>query len=267
MKPRILQLGLFLIAMVQGTISAHAHDGRGFEIEVVAGKLQAQGVNNGADDGAPAVRLYVNSIHDHWSNYISQLDQSSTTFPEFEVTPQVASSFLAGYSLELELIDSWQWVAPSIMPAAGTIPNLESLDPGEVISIQTLAAPITTDSLGTIQLSTSVPSGGTGDIVPSYTIVGQPLNEIHVLQLRLSATAPDPETSQYESSDPLFVILSPDGTGPVERLHHASLYLEEYLALNGIPVPEPGAGLMLVFGTLSCLFLRISHRSPHPLGS
>ena len=62
---------LILIAIVElalialGARRVHAHNGRGFEIEVVAGKLQAQGVHPVEPDGAAAVRPYSNSIHDH----------------------------------------------------------------------------------------------------------------------------------------------------------------------------------------------------------
>ena len=239
------------VAGVTAVSTAQAHNGRGFEIEVVLGKLQAQGVNTGADDGAPFVRPYVNSIHDHWS-YVSVIDTSLSSLPEFEVTMPVAQGALANYALDLELLSAWQWVAPPPMPQAGTIPQLTPLDVGEVISIQTLGAPINTDTLGVLELSGSVPAAGTGEITPSYQIAGSPQNEIHVLEFELSATPPDVSSPAIQSSDPVYVVLSPDGTGPIERLHHASLYLEEYLAINGIAVPEPAtfsmAAILGIFG-------------------
>ena len=59
---------LILIAIVElalialGERPVHAHNGRGFEIEVGAGKLQAQGVHPVETDGAPAVRSYISSL-------------------------------------------------------------------------------------------------------------------------------------------------------------------------------------------------------------
>lgn len=237
--------------------SAYAHNGRGFEIEVVAGKLQAQGFNSAAPDGAPAIRPYLNSIHDHW-RYIQQIDESVATLPEFEVSPQVAFSDLESYSLAAELVSATQWKSPPLMPMAGTIPSLTPLDVNEVISIQTLGAPVLTDTLGTLELSSSVPAGGTGDIIPSYSVSGSPRGKIHVLELVLSANAPDATFPGIASSDPIFVLLSPDGVGPVERLHHASLYLERYLGENGRPVPEPGTTVLLLTSLLMVVSCRRS---------
>jgi len=239
------------------TAEVFAHSGRGFEIEVKNGKLQLQGVNNGGSDGAPAVRPYLNSIHDHWSTYVESIDQSSSTFPELEVAPQVAFSFLEGYEVDLEFVAAWQWAPPLIMPPPGTVPNLQPLDDGEVISIQTIGAPITSESLGVIQLSAAVPAAGTGDIVPSYTINGSPAGKIHVLQVILTAIAPDASYPEISASDPAFLLLSPRGDDPVQRLHHASLYLEEYLAVNGLPIPEPSVTVLSILG---CFFMTFQRR-------
>ena len=238
-----------------------AHDGRGFVVEVTDGQLQGQGVNNGDFDGAPAVRPYLNSIHDHWSVYVPSLDRSFATFPEFEVTPQVAFSFLESYALQIELVSAWQWQSPPSMPAAGTTPDLRPLDPNDVITIQTLGAPISTDTLGTLQLSTSVPAGGTGDIVPNFSIQGSPTDRIYVLEFVMSATAPDTSHPEILPSDPMFLLLSPDGVGPVERLHHASLYLEEYLALHGLAVPEPDSFTLAALGLVVWSRRRRSRKS------
>lgn len=251
-------LVIFLITLIcHAGQPVCAHNGRGFEIEVVAGKLQAQGINSAAPDGAPAIRPYLNSIHDHW-RYIQQIDASVASLPEFEVTPQVAFSSLESYSLAAELVSATQWKSPPLMPMAGTIPNLTPLDVNEVISIQTLGAPVLSDTLGTLELSSSVPAGGTGDIIPSYSVAGSPSGKIHVLELVLSATAPNATFPEIASSDPIFVLLSPDGVGPAERLHHASLYLERYLGENGRPVPEPGTTVLLL---TSLLMVASSRRS------
>jgi hypothetical protein len=225
----------------------HAHNGRGFEIEVVAGKLQAQGINAAEPDGAPAVRPYINSIHDHWRT-IQSLDSSIASLPEFEVGPQVAFAFLESYALELRLVSALQWASPPLTPSTGTVPSLTPLENADVISIQTLSSPITTESLGTLQLSTSVPAGGTGDIIPLFRVDGSPTDRIHVLEFVLSAIAPDATHPAIASSDSLFVLLSPDGVGPAERLHHASLYLEQHLAIHGLPIPEPTSLVLLAWG-------------------
>ena len=87
-------------------------------------------------------------------------------------------------------------------------------------------------------------------MVPSYPMGGSPVGKIHVWDGVLSAIAPDEFHPEISASDSAFLLLSPRGDDPVERLHHASLYLEEYLAVNGIVVPEPTSILLLGLGGL-----------------
>ena len=229
---------------------ACAHTGRRFLVEVLDGKLQAQGVNTGEPDGAPAVRPYVNSIHGHWENVSpdpnSELEPFATSFlPDFGVPIDASFVHLKFHELTLELIAASKWVDPPTMPPADTIPVLQPLDANEVIRIESVNSDITTNTLGELFLSVSVPQAGIDDIVLNYNIEGHPTDEIHVLQFLLSATPADPSQSDLiADSDPIFVLLSPDGSNPKERLHHASLYLEEYLATYPIVVPEPGASAM-----------------------
>ncbi len=174
------------------------------------------------------------------------------SLPEFEVQAPVAFFTLNSYALDLEFVSAWRWLSPPspnspIVPDS-IVPFLQPLDEQTIISMQTLGAPINTDSLGILPLSTSVPASGTGDIIPLYSVAGSPSDEIQVLEFILSATPPDNASPAIASSDPIFVILSPDGVGFVERLHFASLYLEEYLAVNGLPVPEPTGVASLIFG-------------------
>lgn len=243
--------------------STWAHTGRRFLIEVVGGKLQAQGVNTGAPDGAPAIRPYVNSIHAHWSNVTpdpnSGLQPFATSFlPDFEVPIDASFVQLKFHELNLELLGASKWVAPPMMPPEGTVPHLQPLDPNEVIRIETVNTDISTDTLGELLLSVSIPQAGIDDIVLNYNIEGHPTDQIHVLQFQLSAKPADPSLPDLiEDSDPIYILLSPDGSSPMERLHHAALYLEEFLGNNPTFIPEPGSFLL----TLSAFLALSSTRS------
>ena len=248
-------IGLGLLVCIEST---WAHTGRRFLIEVVQGKLQAQGVNTGEPDGAPDVRPYPNAIHAHWSNVTpdpsSGLDPFATSFlPDFEVPIDASFVHLKFHEITLELLGASKWVDPPMMPPEGTVPVLEPLDPNEVIRIETVNTDISTDTLGELLLSVSVPQAGIDDIVLNYNIDGHPTNQIHVLEFLLTATPADPsQPDLIEDSDPIYVLLSPDGIDSAERLHHASLYLEEFLGTNAGAVPEPGA-LVLTLSTLLSL--------------
>ena len=224
--------------------SAHGHAGRKFLVEVVNGKLQVQGVNTGVPDGAPASRPYINAIHDHWQNITpppgSGLEPRATSFlPDYEIQIGTAFVVLREHEVTLDLVRASQWVNPPPMPMLGTVPDLQPLDLGEVIQIEA-ANTITTDTLGTLLLSASVPPSGIEDILVNYSISGHPAAEIHVLEFRMSATPTNPNLpDRIADSNPIFVVLSPDGENPVEKLHHTSLFLAEYLAAQSVKVPEP----------------------------
>ena len=240
-----------LLACVEG---ADAHSGRRLLVEVVDGKLQAQGVNTGPDDGAPALRPYLNAIHDHWQN-VPALVEATASLPGFDIGPS-ASLPLLGHALDLELIGASKWVSPPMMPSPATIPVLEPLDASQLITIVAPIGETDTNALGTVRLTDDVPFGGLADIDLVYGIDGFPAGEIHVLEYLLHATPNGAGVSAVESSDSIYVLLSPDGSTPQERLHHASLFLEEYLAT----VPEPGT-LSLAFATLAMA----SYRRPRRL--
>lgn len=61
-----------------------------------------------------------------------------------------------------------------------------------------------------------------------------------------------------EASDAVFILLSPDGSSPAEKLHHASLYQERYLGTRQIP--EPASSTLLVVG-LGSLYATHRHVS------
>ncbi|TWU29815.1 hypothetical protein [Bythopirellula polymerisocia] len=240
------------------TQQARGHEGRRFLIEVVNGKLQVQGINSGMSDGAPATRPYTNSIHDHWKNYTSvELGDIATSFlPDFEIQIGTAFVTLKDHEVVLELLSVKQWLNPPLMPAPETIPNLQPLDPGEVIRIEA-GTTVTSDTLGSLLISPSVPQTGIADILVNYSIDGHPSNEIHVLQFRLSATPADPnQPDLINDSDPIYILLSPDGDNPMEKLHHASLYLEQYLAT----VPEPGSFALATMAAALLVGIRRSKR-------
>lgn len=216
---------------------AGAHEGRRFAIEVVEGRIQAQGINTGADDGAPYVRPYTNSLHDHWQNVPGIGAVSS--LPGFDITPS-SSVALAGHRLEIELLRVREWVNPPMTPAPGMTPMLSPLPPGQIISVHCPVATLTSDTLGATPLIEAISFGGVRDIDLFYQINDLPQDSIHVLDFRLFASRLDGSPTSVLPSRTVYVLLSPDGATPQERLHHASLYLESYLAA----APEPSAMLL-----------------------
>lgn len=234
-----------LVALV--TTTAWSHDGRRFQVLVDDGQLVAQGANTGADDGSPAVRPYTGAIHDHWRNSpLIGFDLANAVAPEFDVVDPPAT--LVDRPLYLSLVSVKKWVNPPRMPTPGMQPLLEELDPGEMVSIGLGVNQVDSQTLGDLLLVPSVPTGGVLDLALDYRINRKPANEIHVLELTVSSPL-----SSVAPSGSIYVLLSPDGATPAERLHHASLYLEAYL---GYQTPEPATVGSALLASLVCCCAR-----------
>ncbi|MFG0306962.1 MAG: GC-type dockerin domain-anchored protein [Phycisphaerales bacterium JB040] len=202
---------------------ALAHDGRRFEIKVIDGKLYARGYDSaGFDDGAGVVRPYFNAMHDHFSNLVS--GGATADLPGFDL---FEPGPLVGHRLTLELTGASKWDSPPMMPMAGTVPTLAPLESGEIIFASIDGAFVSTDAPGTLLLESSVAPTGFADGDVNYDTAMQPAGVLYVLTFTLATDAPG-----IAPSDPISVVLSPDGSTMMERLHHASLYLEGYLGLT-----------------------------------
>ncbi|MEZ6241976.1 MAG: GC-type dockerin domain-anchored protein [Phycisphaerales bacterium] len=229
-----------LTALAVATLAAAptlAHNGRRMEIKIVNDALVAQGYNStGEDDGAGVVRPYYNAIHDHWENLGAGLGATADLpgFDIFEAGP------LVGHSVTLTLNAGFKWVDPPLMPPAGTVPDLTPLDGADEVFVTLGLDSASTNSPGPLTLSASVPAGGAEDIDLTYDIGVEPSGVIYVLEFTLSTTAPG-----VEDSSTVYILLSPDGATPEEKLHPASLYLEQYLG-----TPSCAADLAEPFGTL-----------------
>lgn len=232
----------------------NAHDGRRFSIEVVDSQLQAQGLNTGPDDGAPAIRPYVNSLHDHWGN--ATTDSAVASLPGFDLPPSAATPLL-DHRIDLEWLGVRRWVNPPMMPPAGTVPSLVPLSPDEFITISGPSGVLDSSELGIMPLLEQVVFGGVDDIDLVYEINSEPQGVIHVLEFRLVAVPLAGGTSLVQPSEPVHILLSPDGATPHERLHHAALFLEAHLA----QVPETSTFTSAVIGVLG-----LSMRSRGPSG-
>ncbi len=154
---------------------------------------------------------------------------------------------LVGHSIALSLEGAAKWVSPPLMPPDGTVPAFSALDLADRIFVSFSGSGSTvvvdTDAGGSIPLIDGATAAPMTDLDLSYDIGLEPANVIHVLDVRLTTTAPG-----IAASDIISVILSPDGADPVERLHHASLFTERY---QGEPVPEPSTGLVLLLPILA----------------
>jgi hypothetical protein len=238
-----LRISIFLCGIVVAlTIvsESYGHAGRRFEVGLRDGEqLFAQGVNTGPSDGAPAVRPFENVIHDHWQNSLLGLPTASATLPGFDI-PSPASA-IVNRPLYLTLVGSMRWLAPPEMPPPATTPMLIPLGDDELIRVTLGGQTVNTRDLGTLVLTPSVSILGMADLDPLYQIDSTPADVIHVLTFRLSSS-----NTAVLDSDPIYVILSPDGTNPTDRLHHASLLLESHLST--VAVPEPCGKWLLALG-------------------
>ena len=213
--------------------SALAHDGRRLEIQVINNQLWAQGYISAGqpDDGAGMVRPYLNTIHGHWSDNPSPVVAASATLPGFDL---LAGGALTGFDIDLTIDGARKWVGPDAMPMPGTIPDLVA---SEEFFVSYGGDSISTTTGGTFDLLDNISAGGQLDIDLAYDIADEPRGVLYVIDMTLSTNAPG-----IAASEQIHIILSPDGLDPVERLHHASLYLESHL---GRQVPAPASALTI----------------------
>lgn len=222
-----------VVVLVWGAANAEGHSGRRFRVAVVDGTLVAQGViTTGVDDGGGVVRPYANVLHDHWSNSpLFGVDSASSTLPGFDILAPTPSE-LRFHSLSLELTSVRKWRGPPLAPSDGDTPRLVPLDTTEDLAVTLNGETIKPSDGGSLLLAPSIGPDGVLDIDPLYSINRTPVDTLYVVQMILHTSAP-----RVRSSDPVHIVLSPDGDTPAERLHLASLFLEDWLASN--PVPEP----------------------------
>ena len=225
--------GVILLFVMPGLVPAHV--GRRFAIEVVDDQLQAQGINGGPDDGAPALRPYLNSLHDHFRNIDDNL--AIADLPGFSLPPFTTA--LVEHDIYLEWTRVRKWVDPPRFPTSDTVPTLSALHPGERMTIFAPQAELNSDTLGIFLLEENASTLGDVDLDLLYQINKNPVNEIFLLEFKMSATPSNGEASELISSDPIYVALAPDGDTPGQRLSGAALFLEAFVAT----VPEPGGGV------------------------
>lgn len=238
----------FLAGPADWIRNSEAHTGRRFKIEVIDNQLEARGYISGTnDDGGGFTRPYANAIHDHWSvpNAISL-----ATLPGFDIP---APGPLETFDVSLSLLGVQKWAPPIFAPCTSmsiadcanvpTTPAVLQPLTGEDAYVSVDSIIIRPDPMITVALTTDIMSAGAFDLDVAYAIDSNPLNEIFVYEWRLSTNAPG-----IADSESIFAIISPAGVGPVERHHHASLFLEEQLSgFNVVPEPAclPLVGLML----------------------
>jgi len=228
----VRHLSCSIAVLVLFVSTTFGHEGRRFEIFVDNDQtLWAQGsIGGGVDDGGGLVRPYLNVMHDHWANAPGLKQEAIATLPAWDIIDPHPS--LQGHSLTAELVSAFKWVAPPLMPPTDTIPDFQPLSPGEVAEITNFVDVVNSNSLGSMELTPFVDIHGHFDLPIEYKINKKPENELIIFEWRLSSGNPD-----VNDSSSIYAILSPDGSTPAERLHHASLFTERYLGIT--PVPEP----------------------------
>ena len=258
-------LAFAVAAVLKLATITEAHDGRRFAIGVIDDKLYAQGYLSGSNpqnDGAGIIRPYFNAIHGHFANAENINTQSAeAVLPSFDIFG-LAATQLDGADVSLELLGAAKWDDPTPQDTTLQGParlqqdfNIPEVLPGlgpddEPIVIRYEDEVISTNDPGRLTLITNL-SGSAIDLDLSYQINDRPENILYVLEWQLSTTK-----SGIESSDSLYTIFSPDGTGPVERLHFQSLALESQLGVRISAVPEPGSLVFLATGGVMVLVRR-----------
>lgn len=214
-----------------------AHDGRRFEVQIIDNQLVAQGYisgNGAVDDGGGLTRPYINAIHGHFSNSDLQSNYATSTLPGFNVLDDADA--LTGFDLIMTITGFQKWSSPAM---SGDV-VLTMLDGDELMAVNYDGVAVRSDlyTTGTDSFTLVSDFNGTdaGDIDLLYEFVGEnPSGEIYVIESVLSTNAPG-----IADSSTVYTLLSPDGVGMAERLHHQTLYLESQLG-----VPEPGSLAMV----------------------
>jgi hypothetical protein len=241
-----------LYGLSAGAANLGAHEGRRLDITVINNQLYAQGYLSGdspTDDGGGFVRPYYNAIHGHFNNVGSS--GAIATLPGFDIrTPQ--QDGLIGFDMTLALLGGGKWAGAPAQDGSGIdqdfgAPVLSSLTASETmfLGLNGAAGGFDTDSLGNFVIGDAI-AGAVEDIDLTYEIDLQPSDTIYFLEWQLSTNKPD-----ILSSDSIYTILSPDGSGPVERMHFQSLALERHFGLSAVPEPGTVGLLMLSFAAIS----------------
>ena len=231
-----------------------AHVGRRFEVKTESvgslEKLYTLGYSSGGvDDGGGVTRSYRNAIHDHWSNIFGS---ATASLPGLDV---LVPGNLEGHSLYAELVGVTKWVDPPLvnmggmmMVPEGTVPTLDPLG-SENLFVGFDSQAINASSLGTLTLDNSIAAAGAHlDLI--YGIDVEPESVLYSLEWVLSTDAPG-----VLDSDSIYIILAPDGSNMMEKMHMESLYLESYLGTPlGVAVPEPST---MVLGGVAIMLLGV----------
>lgn len=254
----IVLMAFVMAAALKMAANVEAHDGRRIEVVVIDNKLYGQGYLSGTnpiDDGGGIVRPYLNAIHAHFENALNPNTQSAeATLPSFDIF-NAAAEILDGADVYLDLLSATKWdqptpqdtslVGPARLGQDFQIPDtLPALGPGDQpIFVGFEDEVVSTFDPGRLTLATDL-NGPAVDLDLRYQIDDRPENILYVLEWQLSTTQVG-----IESSDSLYTILSPDGTGVFERLHFQSLALERNFGVTlAAAVPEPGS----VAGLAAC---------------
>ena len=211
-----------LLALTTAASGASLLDGRRYEILVLDGKLYAHGyLLNYNDDGNGLSRPYYSAQHNHWGSRDIGGSVCHLGFDLYEPGP------LVGHRVWVEMIDSFKWDSPPLLPPVGTDPVLEPLAVGEYILARFGGDTVSTETLGTLTLSEAVDAGGFVQANIRYDTPAQPTDYLLGVTYILRTDAPG-----VADSDPLHVIFATaDAPTPVERLHYAALHLEASLGL------------------------------------
>ncbi|MGB0766345.1 MAG: PEP-CTERM sorting domain-containing protein [Phycisphaeraceae bacterium] len=230
------------LLIVGMALPAAAHDGRRFEVKVVDNRIVAHGYISGAgaiDDGGGLVRAYYNALHGHFDNITESL--ALADLPGFDLDDEADA--LIGYDLIWTATGFHRWASPT---TSGPV-ELVGMPRDEVIEVKLGEVSVFSDALESGPTSLTLLSDFDGDngldLDLSYRFRGpNPVGELFVIESVLRTDAPG-----IADSASVYTILSPDGSTPMQKLHHPSLYLESVLG-SAVPEPASGLGLCVLLG-------------------
>ncbi|TGD73864.1 hypothetical protein E4634_06895 [Mangrovimicrobium sediminis] len=195
-----------------------AHPGRRFEIQVVDGRIVAQGVNTKSAPpmGESPVRPYPNVVHDHFDLFVLNGQPiGSANLPGLDIP---ADTPLAGHSVYAEVTGFYLTDAEQVAAATAIGDALQPLGEDQEVRIRLNQTDVSSRALpAQLTIAGDIPAAGVADIDPVYHFVGELGENFVVIEMQLRSDAPG-----IAASGPVYIVMAPPGM----QYHMPALRLE-----------------------------------------
>ncbi len=216
-----LTLNLALLCLLTPVL-VQAHPGRRFEIQVVDGRIVAQGVNTkeAPPMGESPVRPYPNAVHDHFDLFVLNGQPiGSANLPGLDIP---AGTPLAQHNLYAEVTGIYLTDAERVAAAAAIGDALHPPGAEQEVRIRLHQTDVSSRALpAQLTIAGDIPTTGVADIDPVYHFVGELGENFVVIEMQLHSDAPG-----IAPSGPVYIVMAPPGM----QYHMPALRLEIRLA-------------------------------------